>query len=76
MFGKTDPYASFVGNAGAMLDAFRMEWLNNPDLANRPSDLIHLMTRRPDTGTGGIAYLNVVCSPNYAGIFCLPVTPL
>lgn len=71
----TDPYASFVGNAGAMLDAFRMEWLNNPDLANRPRDLVHLMTRRPDTGTGGIAYLNVVCSPNYAAGFSAYLAP-
>ncbi|MDG1381227.1 MAG: M12 family metallo-peptidase, partial [Flavobacteriales bacterium] len=71
----SDPYASFVGNAGAMLDAFRLEWLNNPDLANRPRDLIHLMTRRPDTGTGGIAYLNVVCSPNYAAGFSAYLNP-
>ena len=71
----TDPYASFVGNAGAMLDAFRLEWITNPDLANRPRDLIHLMTRRPDTGTGGIAYLDVVCSPNYAVGFSAGLSP-
>ncbi len=71
----TDPYASFVGNAGSMLDAFRLEWLNNPDLSNRPRDLVHLMTRRPDTGTGGIAYLNVVCSPNYAAGFSAYLNP-
>lgn len=71
----TDPYASFVGNAGAMLDAFRLEWLNNPDLSNRPRDFVHLLTRRPDTGTGGIAYVNVVCSPNYAAGFSAYLDP-
>ena len=55
----TDPYAAFTGNAGAMLDAFRLEWLENPDLASRPRDIVHLLTRRSDTGTGGIAYLGV-----------------
>ena len=71
----TDPYASYTGNAGAMLDAFRLEWLNNPDLANRPRDLVHLLTRRGDTGTGGIAYLNVICNNAYAAGFSAYLSP-
>ena len=63
---NTDPYAAYVGNAGGMLDALRTEWLSNPELSNRPRDLVHLLTRRNDTGTGGIAYLNVNCSNAYA----------
>lgn len=72
---ETDPYAAFVGNAGAMLDAFRTEWLNNPNLSNRPRDLIHLMTRRSNTGTGGIAYLGVVCNNSYAAGFSAYLSP-
>jgi len=72
---EIDPYAAFVGNAGAMLDAFRTEWLNNPDLSDRPRDMIHLMTRRTNTGTGGIAYLGVVCNNNYAAGFSSYLSP-
>ena len=70
-----DPYAEFSGNAGDMLDAFRLEWLENPDLANRPRDLVHLLTRRSDTGTGGIAYLSVNCDPAYAAGFSSFLSP-
>jgi hypothetical protein len=63
---EVDPYNSYTGNAGGMLDAFRVEWLSNPDLVNRPRDMVHLLTRRGNTGTGGIAYLDVTCSPSYA----------
>ena len=63
---NTDPYAAYVGNAGGMLDALRTEWLSNPALSSQPRDLVHLLTRRNDTGTGGIAYLNVNCSNSYA----------
>ena len=66
---ETDPYASYVGNAGGMLDAMRTEWLSNPQLSNRPRDLVHLLTRRNNTGTGGIAYLNVNCNNAYAAGF-------
>ena len=71
----TDPYAAFTGNAGAMLDAFRLEWLENPDLASRPSDIVHLLTRRSDTGTGGIAYLGVNCNASYAAGFSSYLSP-
>ena len=71
----TDPYAAFIGNAGAMLDAFRLEWLENPDLASRPRDIVHLLTRRTDTGTGGIAYLGVNCNAAYAVGFSSYLSP-
>ena len=64
-----EPFAGISGNAGAMLDAFRIEWLSNPQLNSVPRDLVHLLTRRPDTGTGGIAYLNVLCSSSYGAGF-------
>ena len=71
----TDPYAAFTGNAGAMLDAFRLEWLENPDLASRPRDIVHLLTRRSNTGTGGIAYLGVNCNASYAAGFSSSLSP-
>ena len=62
----TDPYASIINEAGSMLNTFRMEWLNNANLSGIQRDIVHLMTRRDNTGTGGIAYLDVVCFPQYA----------
>lgn len=62
----TDPYAAYVQNAGSMLDAFRSEWVSNPDLSGVDRDLVHLLTRRTNTGTGGIAYLDVVCSSQFS----------
>lgn len=62
----TDPYASVVNNGGGMLDAFRVEWATNPALVTIPRDITHLLTRRTNTGTGGIAYLDVTCWQDYA----------
>lgn len=61
-----EPWADTVEDAGTMLDQFRTEWsVANPVLASANWDLVHLMTKRTNTGTGGIAYLDVVCSTNY-----------
>jgi hypothetical protein len=57
----TDPYAAYVENAGSMLDALRSTWLNDATLNSSNRDLVHLMTKRGDTGTGGIAWLDVLC---------------
>jgi hypothetical protein len=62
----TDPYNGIVNDAGTMLDTFRLEWLNNSNLSGIQRDIVHLLTRRQNTGTGGIAYLGVVCFPAYA----------
>jgi len=64
-----DPYDEITSNSGAMLDAFRLEWLTNANLMEVQRDLVHLLTRRQNTGTGGIAYLDVVCFPQYAAGF-------
>ena len=69
-----DPYANITGNAGSMLDAFRQEWISNPDLNGVQRDLVHLLTRRPNTGTGGIAYLDVLCSSSYGAGFSAYLT--
>ena len=59
----TDPYDGITNDANSMLDTFRLEWQNNSNLAGIQRDLVHLLTRRENTGTGGIAYLDVVCFP-------------
>lgn len=64
-----DPYESITNDAGYMLDTFRLEWLNNSNLNGIQRDLVHLLTRRTNTDTGGIAYLDVVCFPAYAAGF-------
>ena len=57
-----DPMANFVGDAGSMLDNFRSTWETTPSLDAVQRDVTHLMSKRGNTGTGGIAYLGVNCS--------------
>ena len=65
-----EPWANTVNDAGTMLDQLRVEWASsNPVLSNANWDLVHLMSKRGDTGTGGIAYLGVVCSPDFGAGF-------
>ena len=45
----TDPYASYVENAGSMLDALRSTWQNDATLNASNHDLVHLMTKRGNT---------------------------
>ena len=57
-----EPWANTVENAETMLDQLRIEWTStNPVLSNANWDLVHLMSKRNNTGTGGIAYVGVVC---------------
>ena len=63
----TDPYASYVNNASNMLSALRSHWTSNNGGINR--DLVHLMTKRTNTGTGGIAYRDVLCSNSWGYSF-------
>jgi hypothetical protein len=57
-----DPMSNYTNQAGEMLDIFRSTWQNDPVLSSIQRDETHLLTKRNDTGTGGIAYLDVVCS--------------
>ena len=63
-----DPYASVVNDGGGLLGAFNSEWNNNPNFNAIPLDLKHLLTRRTNIGTGGIAYLNGLCNSYNAGV--------
>jgi hypothetical protein len=55
----TDPYASYVNDASNMLSALKNHWISNNSSISR--DLVHLLTKRSNTGTGGIAYRDVLC---------------
>lgn len=57
-----DPMSNYINQAGDMLSVFRSTWLNDSDLNSIQRDETHLLTKRGDSGTGGIAYLDVVCS--------------
>ena len=57
-----DPMSNYTNQASEMLGVFRSTWLNDPSLSGIQRDETHLLTKRGDTGTGGIAYLDVVCS--------------
>ena len=56
-----DPMSNFVNDAGAMLDNFRNTWEGTASLDAVQRDVTHLMSKRGNTGTGGIAYLGVNC---------------
>ena len=57
-----DPYSGFIEDANSMLYAIRENWMNNEELSYMDRDLVHLFSKRNDTGTGGIAFLNGVSS--------------
>ena len=57
-----DPYSSFVNEPQDMLYAIRDNWTNNQSFFNVQRDLVHLFSKRSNTGTGGIAFLNGLTS--------------
>jgi hypothetical protein len=63
----TDPYAAYINDAGNMLNALASHWQNNNGGIAR--DLVHLLSKRNNTGTGGIAWLDALCSTSYGYAF-------
>ena len=59
----TDPYAAYVNDASNMLVALKNYYLTNGSGISR--DLVHLMTKRNNTGTGGIAWVDALCDNNW-----------
>jgi len=53
-----DPYMEFVNDPKDMLNSIRDNWSNNEGLSLINRDLVHLFSKRDNTGTGGIAFLN------------------
>ena len=69
----SDPMSAFVQDAGAMLDSFRNTWQTNSALNSVQRDMAHLISKRTNTGTGGIAWLDVNCG-SYAYGFSANLT--
>ena len=67
IWNSQDPYANITNDAGTMLDALRTQWTSNNSSISR--DLVHLLTKRGNTGTGGIAYLDVLCDNSWGYAF-------
>jgi len=63
IWNTVDPFDTYIAQASAMLSEIRNYWQTNNVNVNR--DLVHLLTKRNNTGTGGIAYVDVLCSNNY-----------
>ncbi len=59
VWNTTDPYNSWIAQQSAMLDELKDYWTFNNGGVSR--DLVHLLTKRDNTGTGGIAYVDVLC---------------
>ena len=68
-----EPWSGISGDGGGMLTSFRDTWNNDPYLSTVDRDVAHLLTKRDDTGTGGIAWTSgtlgqgVLCSSNAFG---------
>jgi len=63
IWNTIDPFAGYIAQASAMLGELKNYWQANNATINR--DLVHLLTKRNNTGTGGIAYLDALCSYNW-----------
>jgi len=63
IWNTVDPYDSYVNQSSNMLSGLASYWLANNGAVTR--DLVHLMTKRSNTGTGGIAYLDVLCDNSW-----------
>ena len=57
-----DPYNAFVEDPNNMLFAIRNHWNEQDALADVNRHIVHLFSRRSNTGTGGIAFLNGIGS--------------
>ncbi len=60
-----DPYSDYVDQSSEMLYSIKDKWLNDTDLNNVERHIVHLFTKRQDTGTGGIAFVNGAGSNSY-----------
>ena len=67
IWNTVDPYATIINDAGTMLSTLRNHWTANNGSISR--DLVHLLTKRSNTGTGGIAYVDVLCSNSWGYAF-------
>lgn len=60
-----DPYNDYVDQSSEMLYAIKDKWNNDENLSNIERHIVHLFSKRQDTGTGGIAFVNGAGSESY-----------
>lgn len=60
-----DPYSSYIEQSSEMLYAIKDKWNDDEDLLNVNRHMVHLFTKRQNTGTGGIAFVNGAGSDSY-----------
>jgi len=58
----SDPHALFIEDPKNMLTSMRDTWVEDENLSSINRHIVHLFSKRNDTGTGGIAFLNGVGS--------------
>ena len=63
IWNTNDPFSSWVAQSSSMLSELKTYWTTNNGSISR--DLVHLMTKRTNTGTGGIAYVDALCSNSW-----------
>ena len=64
-----EPWAGIVENAQGMLNSLSDTWATDSYLSAVDRDLVHLISKRGNTGTGGIAWLPGVCNGWYRAAF-------
>ena len=69
-----DPYSSYVDQSTDMLYSLKDKWNVDAAFSSVDRDLVHLFTKREDTGTGGIAFVNGAGNTNYGYGFSSSLT--
>jgi hypothetical protein len=65
VWDTNDPYNDYIDQSSEMLYAIKDKWNEDEDLTNIERHMVHLFTKRQDTGTGGIAFVNGAGNDNY-----------
>jgi len=69
-----DPYSSYVDQSTDMLYSLKDKWNIDVAFSSVDRDLVHLFTKRENTGTGGIAFVNGAGNTNYGYGFSSSLT--
>ena len=69
-----DPYNSYVEQSTDMLYSIKDKWNDDENFEFVNRDLVHLFTKRTNTGTGGIAFVNGAGNTNYGFGFSSSLT--
>ena len=65
VWNTVDPYNSYIEQSSEMLYAIKDKWNTEEDLLEVDRHIVHLFTKRQNTGTGGIAFVNGAGSQSY-----------